>query len=107
MEDPDTPGEASTHWMLYNMLPATLEIRENLPPPTGKTGTNDFGHAGYDGPCPPSGTHRYVWRLYALTSMLNIPEGVSRRGLQEAMEGYITDTAELVGWYTKSAETSR
>jgi len=103
MEDPDAPNGIFTHWILFDMSPATLQLGENQPPMTGKNGTNDFGHEDYGGPCPPSGSHRYFFKLYALDIWLNAPAGISRQDLLSAIDGHIIASAELVGSYTQSA----
>jgi Raf kinase inhibitor-like YbhB/YbcL family protein len=102
LEDPDAPGGTFTHWLLYDMSPATLQIPDGAPPMTGNAGTNDFGGVGYGGPCPPSGTHRYYFRLYALDITLGLPQGASRQQLQTAMEGHVMAAAELMGTYAKA-----
>ena len=102
MDDPDAPNGIFTHWLLYDMSPATLQIVEASDPLTGKTGTNNFGHQKYDGPAPPSGTHRYVFTLYALDTMLDLPEGADRKTLLQAMDGHIVGHAELVSTYSRS-----
>jgi Raf kinase inhibitor-like YbhB/YbcL family protein len=101
MDDPDAPGGIFTHWLLYDMSPATLQITENHMPLTGKAGTNSFGKVGYGGPCPPSGTHRYFFTLYALNTVLDLPEGATKEALVQAMDGHVLAQCELVGTYTK------
>jgi Raf kinase inhibitor-like YbhB/YbcL family protein len=101
MDDPDAPNGAFTHWVIYDMSPATLQILENNTPETGKQGINDFKSVGYGGPCPPSGTHRYFFKLYALRSMLNLPQGANRQTLEEAMKDQVIDSAELIGRYSR------
>lgn len=103
LEDPDAPGGTFIHWLLYDMSPATLVVPENEMPTTGKVGTNDFGQLGYGGPCPPSGTHRYIFRLLALDARFDLPEGISKRELNEAMKGHVIDLVEIVGTYAKTS----
>lgn len=103
MEDVDAPGGIFTHWLLYDMSPAMLEVMENAMPLTGKVGKNDFGTVGYRGPAPPSGTHRYYLRLYALDTLLQLPEGAERKDLLAAMEGHVKATAEIMGTYSRTA----
>lgn len=103
LDDPDAPGGTFTHWLLYDMSPATLQLMERQLPLTGKAGTNDFGAQAYGGPCPPSGTHRYYFRLYALDNMLHAPAGARRDVVEKAMEGHIVGSAELMGAYAKKA----
>lgn len=102
LEDPDAPGKVFTHWVLYDMPAAAIQIVEGQPADIGKVGMNDFGTAGYSGPCPPSGTHRYVFHLYALDMMIDLPEGISKADLLSTAEGHIIESAELVGVYTKT-----
>jgi hypothetical protein len=99
MDDPDAPGHTWDHWIVYDIPPATLLIEENSVP--GVQGTNSWGRQDYGGPCPPSGTHRYVFTLYALDSMLDGFEGRSKNEVLQAMQGHILDTAELIGLYRK------
>ncbi len=101
VDDPDAPNGTFTHWLLYNMSPATLQILEDNTPETGQQGVNDFGKAGYGGPCPPSGVHRYYFKLYALTDMLTLEENPDRRMLEQAIGGKVAAAAELVGLYQK------
>lgn len=100
VDDPDAPNGLFTHWMLYNMSPATLQILENNVPETAVQGKNDAGHIRYDGPKPPSGTHRYFFRLYAMRSNPGLPEGSSREDLEQTLlQDDIIEIAELVGLY--------
>jgi len=102
MEDPDAPGGIFTHWLLYDMSPGVLQVPENGMPMTGKTGTNGFGKAGYGGACPPEGTHRYYFKLFALDAMLDLPAGASREALETAIEGHVLETAHIMGRYTRA-----
>lgn len=97
MEDPDVPQGTFTHWLLYDMSPTTIQVVEGSVPPGAKTGTNDFGRAGYDGPQPPSGIHRYYFRIIALDTMLDLPEGVTRKELDAAMDHHVIGFAEIMG----------
>lgn len=105
VDDPDAPSGTFTHWLLYDMPPSILAIPEGTQPQVGKTGTNDFGNAAYGGPCPPNGTHRYYFRLYALDAMLELPESAYRRTLEEAMAGHILESAKMVGVYAKNTRS--
>jgi Raf kinase inhibitor-like YbhB/YbcL family protein len=106
MSDPDAPRGQFTHWVVYK-IPATYRYLEaGLPQqaqlPSGiLQGRNDFGRTGYDGPAPPAGDkpHRYVFRLYALDTPLNLKPGVSAEELRAAMAGHILDVGETVGIY--------
>jgi Raf kinase inhibitor-like YbhB/YbcL family protein len=99
MEDPDAPGRTFDHWIVYDMPADTGTIGEGTAP--GTQGRNGFGKTAYGGPCPPSGTHRYFFKLYALDRRLDLPSGSRKRDLQEAMADHILDQAELVGRYAK------
>ncbi|MBC8499195.1 MAG: YbhB/YbcL family Raf kinase inhibitor-like protein [Candidatus Atribacteria bacterium] len=98
MEDPDAPMGTWVHWVVFN-IHVTDVIEENTVP--GTQGTNDFRKLEYGGPCPPTGTHRYFFKLYALDEKLHIEEGCKKKELEEAMEGHILATAELVGLYER------
>ncbi len=98
VDDPDAPMGIWVHWVVFN-IPVIAKVEENSIP--GKQGINDFGRRDYGGPCPPSGTHRYFFKTYALDEELNLGEGISKKELEKAIEGHILDKAELVGLYKK------
>jgi len=100
VHDPDAPSTDFTHWVFWNLLPDSTTIGKEEVPAEVVEGQNDFGNNHWDGPAPPSGTHRYVFSLYALDTLLDLPLEASRYELEEAMEDHIIDTAELVGTYT-------
>ncbi|MDB6028784.1 MAG: hypothetical protein JWM68_5007 [Verrucomicrobiales bacterium] len=102
MDDPDAPGGTFTHWILFNVSPATKEIHEDGPPVMATQGKNDYGNIGYGGPQPPSGEHRYFFRLFALDTVLSLSRGVKRGEVEAAMQGNILDEAELVGRYAST-----
>lgn len=102
VEDPDAPSIPNfTHWVIYNIPPATPQILENQVPPNSILGITDFGEVGYGGPCPPHGTHRYFFKIYALDTILDLPQGASKKEVLDAMEGHVIDSAELVGLYKR------
>lgn len=102
VEDPDAPDKTWVHWVLYNMSPNLTFIEENSKPGNAEEGMTDFGNKGYDGPCPPSGTHHYIFRLYALEEKLNdMPDFTDREMLTEAMHGHVIEQAELIGTFEK------
>jgi Raf kinase inhibitor-like YbhB/YbcL family protein len=102
LEDPDVPEATFTHWLLYDMSPATLQVVENSMPVTGTAGLNDFGLTGYGGPCPPPGsTHQYVFIVSALDVQLDLPEGVGKDEMYQAMDGHVIDQAVLTARYTR------
>ena len=98
VDDPDAPMGIWVHWVVYD-IPVVNRIEENSIP--GRQGMNDFSRKAYGGPCPPSGTHRYFFKIYALDAMLNLKEGVNKKGLENALQGHIVDKAELIGLYKK------
>jgi Raf kinase inhibitor-like YbhB/YbcL family protein len=105
-DDPDAPGGTWVHWLLYNIPADSRALDENVAPeetlPDGsRQGKNSWGRTSYGGPCPPSGTHRYFFRLYALDTVLELPTRVDKESLLEAMEGHILGQAELMGTYTR------
>jgi hypothetical protein len=99
VDDPDAPGKTFLHWLIWDIEP-TNEIAENTAP--GTQGRTDFGKPAYGGPCPPSGTHRYFFRVYALGTTLGLPEGSSRADLEQAMKGHVLAEAEIIGLYAQS-----
>ena len=101
VDDPDAPTGLFTHWLIWNIDPKTSSIAEHSAPKGAVEGTNDFPSVGYGGPQPPSGTHRYYFKIFALDQTLNIPAGVKRRELDEAMKGHVIAQAELMGRYGK------
>jgi Raf kinase inhibitor-like YbhB/YbcL family protein len=105
MDDPDA-GKTWVHWILFNLPPDRSRIEENTPKqnrlPSGAIqGKNDFGEVGYGGPCPPSGTHRYFFHIYALDKMLDLDSSVTKTGLLKAMQGHILAEGSLMGTYTR------
>ncbi len=99
IDDPDAPMGTWDHWIVYNIDPAE-EIKENSIP--GVEGHNSFGRLHYGGPCPPSGTHRYFHKIYALDEKMDLPEGISKSQLENKMQDHILDQAELIGLYRKN-----
>jgi hypothetical protein len=97
-DDPDAPGKTFLHWLAYDIEP-TGSIAEDQS--VGTEGKNDFGKNGYGGPCPPGGTHRYYFRVYALDAKLGIKPGASRSDVESAMSGHVLDQAELMGRYAR------
>jgi Raf kinase inhibitor-like YbhB/YbcL family protein len=102
--DPKAPKRVWTHWLLFNLGPEQSQLPEDadrtgLPPGTAR-GVNDFGDAAYGGPCPPVGRHRYVHKLYALDTTLDV-DRPNRARLEAAMRGHVLAEAKLVGTYQK------
>ncbi|HEX5836824.1 MAG TPA: YbhB/YbcL family Raf kinase inhibitor-like protein, partial [Anaerolineales bacterium] len=108
VDDPDAPMGTWVHWVLYNIPADRRSLQEDLPV-TGKnidpsavfTGKNSSGNIGYDGPCPPSGTHRYYFRLYALDTTISLLPGAAREKILKEMEGHILAQGELMGTFSK------
>lgn len=94
MHDPDSVKGDFVHWVAYNIKP-TNAIPES--DKTGTAGRNDFGRLGYGGPCPQSGTHRYVMELFALNSTLELSEGARREEVEQTMRGHVLASAQLTG----------
>src|SRR4030065_1633621 len=101
-DDPDASGKTWTHWTVWNIDPTTTEIGEGKTPAGSTQGVTDFGEVGYGGPCPPAGTHRYFFKLYALDTTLNIPYQAKKEDIEKAMEGHVIDQTQLVGVYSKN-----
>ena len=110
MHDPDAPKPGGfTHWVLYDIPAGNGAIMPNVPnrehvAGTGVQGKNDARKIGYMGPCPPSGTHRYFVRLYALDTELKLDPGATREQLEQAIEGHVLAQAEVMGTYARSSE---
>jgi Raf kinase inhibitor-like YbhB/YbcL family protein len=98
VSDPDAPKGTWLHWLVWN-IPATTEIRENSVP--GTEGINDFRQHHYGGPCPPSGTHRYYFKVYALQGELDLPANASREQFEKAVKDLTIGFGELMGVYKK------
>ena len=105
-DDPDAPMGTWVHWVIYDIPPTTLMLAEGITrekelPGGGTQGINDFRRIGYGGPCPPGGTHRYFFRLYALDTVLGLKPGITRDQLLKAMKGHILAEAQTMGTYKR------
>jgi Raf kinase inhibitor-like YbhB/YbcL family protein len=100
MDDPDAPSGLFTHWAVWNIPVQTSSISEG-DVPNGVQGTNDFGKSGYGGPCPPSGTHRYYFKIFALDRELDLPFGAKRSQLDAGMKGHVIGQGELMGRFSR------
>ena len=105
-DDPDAPAGAWVHWVLYNLPADNIGMVENLPATDelkagGFQGKNDFGKIGYGGPCPPSGMHRYFFKIYALDSELPLKAGATKAEVEKAMEGHVVAQGQLMGTYRR------
>ncbi len=101
LNDPDSVGGDWSHWVMWNIDPKTELIAENSVPAGAFVGKTDFDNNKYGGPCPPSGSHRYVFHLYALDTNLDIPQNSNKADLLKAIEGHLIAETELVGVYSK------
>jgi Raf kinase inhibitor-like YbhB/YbcL family protein len=101
VDDPDAPAGIWVHWVLWNIRPETKEVRENSVPKGSQQGINDFRKHPYSGPCPPSGTHRYVFKIYALDTILTISPEATKADLEKAMKGHIIEQAHTIGLYKR------
>jgi len=106
VDDPDAPSGVFLHWLLFDIPASEHGLPEGIgiagPKAGGGTqGENGFGKVAYGGPCPPDGTHRYYWHLYALDSMTGLPAGVSRLKFESAVRGHIIAEAQLMGRYAR------
>lgn len=103
VDDPDAPGQTFVHWVVYDLPPETRQLSEGVDAEQGEgiKGSNDFDQLEYGGPCPPNGTHRYFFKLYALDQPLGLAPGATKGDVIAAMDGHVVDTAELIGRYTR------
>jgi len=100
MEDPDALSFTWDHWIIFNMPPSITEIPQGTQP-EGIAGNNTRGQPTYIGPCPPDREHRYIFTVFALDTMLGLPEGVAKPAVQKAMQGHVIAQAELIGRYNR------
>ncbi len=101
VDDPDAPAGDWTHWTLWNISPDTKIISENSVPENAAEGMTDFGRPGYGGPCPPSGKHRYQFKLFALDIEPDLDSSAKKKDVEKAIEGHILDQSVLVGLYQR------
>lgn len=102
VDDPDAPMGTWVHWVLFNIPPDCRKIEENSIPKGAVEGINDFRKNNYGGPCPPSGTHRYFFKHYALDCVIDLKGTVTKKDLEKAMDGHIIAKAELIGLYSRN-----
>ena len=100
VDDPDAPVGLFTHWLVWNIDPKTTDIAEHSVPEKAVQGTNDYPGPGYDGPQPPSGTHRYYFKVFALDTTLDLPAGAKRKDLDKAINGHVIGEGQLMGRYS-------
>jgi Raf kinase inhibitor-like YbhB/YbcL family protein len=104
VDDPDAPMGTWNHWLVWNLKPDLKEIAEHSAPADAVQGANDFKKNNYGGPCPPSGTHRYFFRLYALDFVPNLPASTNRKALDKALHGHVIAEAALMGKYARGGK---
>lgn len=102
MDDPDAPMGTWVHWVVWNIPVDTAIIEEGFEPGGSTGGRNSWGRTGYGGPAPPSGTHRYFFKLFALDTLLDLPPTADKAALEDAMEEHILDSTELMGTYSRN-----
>jgi Raf kinase inhibitor-like YbhB/YbcL family protein len=100
VDDPDCPTGTWNHWLVWNIPPTTRKIEENKVP--GTEGISTYRKHAYGGPCPPSGTHRYFFKVYALDAKLDLTANAEKKDVEKAMEGHVLAEGELVGLYRRS-----
>src|SRR5208283_878615 len=105
-DDPDAPGGMWVHWVVYNIPVSAASLYENFPKTAElkdgtKQGRTDFGRNAYGGPCPPSGTHRYFFKVYALDRMLDLKAGSGKADLERAMQGHVLSEGAILGLYKR------
>lgn len=100
-DDPDSPAGSFIHWLIWNINPQNTQIAENSRPPEATEGQSGFGKTGYGGPCPHTGVHRYIFKLYALDTKLNLPSSTDKKQFEQAIQNHILTQAELIGLYCR------
>ena len=105
-DDPDAPVGTWVHWVAFNIPPNATKLEENIKHDKEfkngmRQGNNDWPKIGYGGPCPPSGTHRYYFKLYALDTMLDVMPGATKEQLLKAMKGHVLAEVQLMGKYKR------
>ncbi len=98
MDDPDAPGKTFDHWIMWNIPPQETIMEGRAP---GTQGKNGKGTNAYIGPCPPSGTHHYYFKVYALDKMLDLPAGSTKAAVEAAMHDHVITSGQLIGVYEK------
>jgi hypothetical protein len=104
VDDPDAPAGTWSHWLVWNIDPATSLLPEGSVPDGSVQGMTDFRRSGYGGPCPPSGVHRYFFRLFALDRRLTLGPDTTRQSLLSALKGHVVMQTELMGTYASAGK---
>lgn len=105
-DDPDAPAGTWDHWILFNLPATKTHIEEGITSSSefedgSRHGKNSWGRSDYGGPCPPSGRHRYFFKLFALDTLVNLPPGIPKSELEKSMRGHILAEAKIMGYYEK------
>ncbi len=111
-DDPDAPSGSWVHWVIFNIPASSGGLPEGVPmegslDDSSSQGINDFKKIGYDGPYPPYGTHRYVFRVYALDGVLDLEAGAARRDVMNAIKGRVLGTGSITGRYKRKIDTPK
>jgi len=101
IDDPDAPGGTFTHWLVFNINPQVAGVSENSPPSDGLFGRTSAGGTEYVAACPPSGTHHYHFKVFALDTKLDLQSGATRKEFESAISGHVIDQGELIGLYQR------
>ena len=101
IDDPDAPSGKFIHWVLYNIDPKTTKIEENSVPRGAQPALTSFGGKSYGGPCPPSDTHHYHFKIFALDTELSLEDDADIEDVEAAMEDHVLDWTELIGLYER------
>lgn len=106
VDDPDAPMGTWVHWVLFNIPASTRSLPENVPPGPrlddgSVQGVGSAGENGYQGPCPPSGRHRYYFKIYALDTELNLPPSANKNAVVAAIQGHVLAQGQLMGYFSK------
>lgn len=101
VRDPDAPAGTFTHWVVWNINPKSTRLPERAALPGATQGTNDGNRVGYTGPCPPSGTHHYIFTVHALDSKINLTRDATYPEFQKALQGHVVSQGELIGLYSR------
>lgn len=101
MDDPDAPVGLWVHWVVFDIDPASSGVGEGEKPASGTEGTTTYGKPGYGGPCPPDREHRYLFKLYALDTTLDLDVSATKEDVEKAMDGHILEQTELMGRYDR------
>jgi hypothetical protein len=106
MDDPDAPVGDWVHWLAFNLPPALTELAAGITPEAlagqgGRVGANSWGQSRYQGPCPPAGTHRYFFKVFALDTVLDLPAGTGKAAFLARAKGHVLAHGMLMGRYAR------